>query len=176
MKKVVHAVNSNARMDARDHFKNGASSKSLMSRRNNKLKIMLKTKSFFVTIACITILFCASCASVSFKSQVNSPNDTEQIIGVWKVNQAYGEMIKIITESHFVWTWTLNNIIIASSGGTYTFDGVTYTEYIEFGTQNQSSLNGKKAVVKVRFDGKMLFATGLLDENRPLNEVWERIE
>ena len=146
--------------------KNGASSKSQMSRGNKK-------RIFGISIACVAILFCVS---FTFKSQVNSENDAEQIIGVWKVHQQNGEMIKIITKSRFVWTWTSNNVIIASSGGTYIFDGETYTENIEFGTQNQSSLNGKKVAVKVRFDGKMLYASGQLAENRPLNEVWERIE
>jgi hypothetical protein len=127
-----------------------------------------------VTIACVAILFCVS---VSFKSHENQGTNADQIIGVWKRSlDTNGEMVKIITKSHFVWTHTINNVIVRSGGGTYTFDGVTYTENIEFGTQGMSSFFGKKAVIKVRFEGKKKYYDGLLAESVPLNEVWERAE
>jgi len=147
--------------------KNGASSKSQMSRGNKK-------RVLGIAIACIAILFCAS---FTFKSPVNTENNIDQIIGVWKsVPGTSGERVKIITKGHFIWTQTIDNRIVGSAGGSYTFDGETYTENIEFGTENMSNFFGKKAVVKIQFDGKKMNCNGLLAEVIPLNEVWERVE
>ena len=149
--------------------KNGASLKSQMSRGNKK-------RVLGIAIACFSILLCAS---FTFKSHVNSENDTKQIIGVWKVSTDQyggGERIKIITKTRFIWTHTVNGLIVSSGAGTYTFDGENYTENIESGTQNMSSFFGKKAVVKVRFEGEKMYYTGLLAESVPLNETWERVE
>ena len=139
---------------------------------------MLKKIFFGVTVAFIAILFCVSS---SFKSPENSVTNTDQIIGVWKMSstdrgEMRGERVKIITKGHFIWTHTFNNEVVASAGGTYTFDGETYTENIEFGTKDMSAFLSKKAVVKIRFEGKKMNYTGILAERVPLNEVWERVE
>jgi hypothetical protein len=117
---------------------------------------MLKKIFLGAIVACVAILFCVSS---SFKSPTNSENNTDQIIGVWKLISTEtgprgGEGIKIITKSHFLWTHSINNTIVSSAGGTYTFDGETYTENIEFGMQGMSNFFGKKAVIKVLFEGK----------------------
>ena len=134
----------------------------------------MKRSHLGVTVALAAILFFVS---ASFISNENQENNENQIIGVWKMSTDMdGEMIKIITKGHFVWTHTINNVIVRSAGGDCTFDGETYTENITFGTQGMSSFFGKKAIVKVRFEDKKIHTTGLLDEDIPLNEVWERIE
>lgn len=167
----VAVANRSGAMEARDHFKNGASSKSRMSRGNKK-------KFLGVTIACIVILF-YSCAS--WKSHTNSDNKTNQMIGVWKhvSSQMSGassmEIIKVITKERFIMAYIVNNEIVASKEGTYTFDGETYTEIVEFATKNQEITIGKKAKVKVRFDNNKIYTSGIF-ENIPLNEVWERVE
>jgi len=147
--------------------KNGVSSKNQMSRGNKKQVLG-------IVIACVAILFCSS---FTFKSSENTGNNMDQIIGVWKsVSGTNGERVKIITQGHFIWTQTINNRIVASAGGSYTFDGETYTENIEFGTENMSKFFGKKAVVKIQFEGKKMNYIGLLADTISLNEVWERIE
>ena len=158
-------------MDADTISKNGASSKSQTSRGNNKIK----NKIFGVTVACIAILFIFC---VSFKSHVTSENNTNQMNGVWKyVSGAVPvESIKIITKERFIWTWIMDNKIVASASGTYTFDGETYIENVDFGTENMSNLFGKKSVFKIRFEGNKMYSSGTLAERAPLDEVWERIE
>jgi len=106
-----------------------------------------------------------------------SGSETNQIIGVWKMaTNKSGEGVKIITKSRFIWTRTVNGLVVSSASGTYTFDGTTYIENIEFGTVDMSYYFGKKAVVKIQFDGEKMYCSGTLNENVPLNEVWERIE
>ena len=148
--------------------KNGASSKSQMSRVNKKWVLG-------IAIACVAILFCVSFTS---KYHVTSENNTNQIIGVWKnvSGEIPVESIKIITKERFIWTWTVDNKLVASVSGTYTFDGETYIENIEFGTENMSNLFGKKSVFKIRFEGNKVYYSGTLAERAPLDEVWERME
>ena len=158
-------------MEKRDHFKNGASSKNLMSRGN-----IIKKAFFALFFASILLNGCGG-----GNNGKNSEKNIDQIIGVWKListdtGPRGGEGIKIITKGHFLWTHAINNTIVSSAGGTYTFDGETYTENIEFGTQGMSNFFGTKGVIKVRFEGNKIYYTGLLAENIPYNEVWERME
>ena len=150
--------------------KNGASSKSQMSRGNFFRKIFFAL--FFASIIII------GCGNSSGKSSVSSEKKTDQIIGVWKdvTGTKPVESIKIITKERFIWTWTVDNKLVASASGTYTFDGETYIENIEFGTENMSSLFGKKSVFKIRFEGNKVYYSGTLAERTPLDEVWERME
>ncbi len=144
-----------------------------------KIEIMMKKKSW-ITVACFATLFLAC---VSFKTHTNSVNNIDQIIGVWKIvspelsGEGEQENIKIITKDRFIWTHTINSMIIFSLGGTYSFDGETYTEIIKFGTPNQRTAFGKKVVYKVRFeDKKMHIIGGYENDHRVFNEIWERIE
>ena len=153
--------------------KNWANSKSQMSRGNFLRKV-------FFALFFASIVF-SGCGGSSGKPSVSCEKQTDQIIGVWKListdtGPRGGEGIKIITKGHFLWTHAINNTIVSSAGGTYTFDGETYTENIEFGTQGMSNFLGKKGVIKVRFEGNKLYYTGLLAESVPFNEVWERME
>jgi len=161
-------ANQSGAMEAETILKHGRSSKSQMSRGNKK-------RGIGITIACVAILFCVS---FTFKFHESSVSNTDQIIGMWKMvsTDMEGEMLKTITKGHFVWTHTVNNVIVRSAGGTYTFDGETYIENIKYGTQSMSNFFGQKAVVKIRFEGKKIHYNGLLAGIVPLNEVWERVE
>ena len=161
-------------MEQKTISKNEASSKNQMSRGN-------KNRFFGIAVAIVAILFCFS---FTFKSHVSSENNTNQIIGVWKIvspglnGEGDQKKIKIITEGHFIWTHTLNNQIALSLGGTYTFDGDTYTENIKYGTPNMSNYyfgDGGKAVYKVKFEDNKMYIFGGT-EKETFTEVWERIE
>lgn len=128
-----------------------------------------------LTIASFAILFCACSSSKS----IGKAKEDSKLVGVWKnVSPGHrGEMIKVITKGRFVWTWAFENTVTASAGGMYHFDGETYTETIEYGTQNQRPIVGQKAIVKVWFETDNKFhSSGTLAGGMPLNEVWERIE
>jgi hypothetical protein len=142
---------------------------------NNHLIIRVIKRFIGIAITCLLILFFAN---FTFKSHENLGSDTEQIIGVWTRASANmeEEMIKIITKDHFIWTHTVNNVIVRSAGGTYTYDGETYTEHIRYGSQGMSNFIDKKSIVKVQFDGKRMITSGLLADVVFINEVWERLE
>ena len=127
-----------------------------------------------VIVACVAILFC-SCGSS--KSLVNSGNKSKQLIGVWKnVTPGNFQMIKIITKERWIWTYTRDEKIIYSLGGSYTFDGKTYTEIIEYGTPNMESYYfGEKSVFKVKFEGNKMYIVGG-NRKETYDQVWERVE
>ena len=141
-------------------------------------ELKMKKRSFWITVACIATLFCVS---VSF-SGTNSKDNTDQIIGVWKVisprlpENSNQNRIKIITKGHFIWIHTLGNKVVASLGGTCTFDGETYTENIEYGTPNMNSYYfGEKSAFKVKFEDNKMYINGGT-EKETFNEIWERVE
>jgi len=125
----------------------------------------------------VTLLFCAN---VSCKSLEKQGNNVDQIVGVWQyVTESMSgnvKMKKIITKNHFLVVWTVDNEIVNSVGGTYSFDGKTYTENVEFGTPNVRNRLGSKTIVDVRFEGNRKHISGVLFGTTPFNEVWERIE
>ena len=170
---LQNSSNLNSLMEQDTISKNGASSKSQMSRIHKKRVIG-------IAIASISILFCLS---FTLKSPVNSKNDTNQIIGVWKIvspelsGEGDQEKIKIITKGHFIWTHTLNNGIALSLGGDYTYDGETYTENIKYGTPNMNYYfsDGRKASYQVKFEDNKMYIFGGI-EDKTFNEVWERVE
>ena len=151
-----------------------------------------KIKKTFVAVAVVMVtILLGGCAAS--RSQANAGGSSNPLVGVWKnvtPGQA-GEMIKHITEDRFMWTWTFNdipmtsptgdtytfnNVVVRSAGGTHTFDGEVYTETVRFACAPQISLIGQQAVVRVRFEGNRFYTTGFLGGVNPLNEVWERME
>ena len=161
-------------MEQETILKNGRNSKSLMSRANYKMKNTMK-RGILLIILFLSTIVSFSCASR--KSHAITDVQENQMIGVWRsTSERNGERIKVITKNRFVWTFSVNNVVVSSASGTYTFDGENYIENIEYGTQDQKRWFGKKAVVKVRIKGKNMDYSGLLDGVLPLNETWERIE
>ena len=126
---------------------------------------------FFIVVSC-AILLC-NCASI--RTQSKYKDNTDQIIGVWKLVPPVSSSIegkKIYTKEHFIVFLVMpDKNISASHGGTYSFDGETLIENIEFSTPNRAPLIGLKPDLKVRFEGNRLYAQ--LGTNI---EIWERIE
>ena len=128
----------------------------------------------------LLILVTAIGFGISTNAQVsNSRNNTDQIIGVWKYAGEYSglEVKCIITKSHYVTIYLRNNVIIASFGGTCSFDGETFIETIQFGTQGYEGKIGQIGTFKIKFEGKRINKSGVLyPSNARINEFWERVE
>jgi len=138
-----------------------------------------KNKSRRISFACVTILFLLSVSCGSSRPHVDSREKTAPIVGVWNLVSPEwpggGEIKKIITKEHFVVLLTSDNIVISSFGGTYSLDGETCTESIEFGSSNRSQNIGTKSIVKVNVKGNVMNVTWQMS-GRDVNEVWVRVE
>ena len=139
----------------------------------------MKKRNFWAIIAFMAVLLSVS---VSFNTQSPSNKDKEQVIGVWKQvieglpENSNQQRIKIITKGHFIWIHTIDNTLFMSMGGKCTFDGETYTEYIEYGTPTANkAILGKTSVFKITFDGNQMHIIGG-PETVTFDEIWERVE
>jgi len=66
--------------------------------------------------------------------------------------------------------------VVFHHGGTYTLDGDTYTETIEYANENTASLIKKMFKFKVKVDGDTYTQTGVGDDNPFKGEVWKRVK
>jgi hypothetical protein len=65
--------------------------------------------------------------------------------------------------------------VVFHHGGTYTLDGDTYAETIEYANENTAELIKKTFKFKVKVEGDTYTQTGIGDDN-PFNEVWKRVK
>jgi hypothetical protein len=115
---------------------------------------------------------------------------TSMLTGTWKlITYQYGnqpkltlpeeyQWIKLITPTHFTWVhYTTNNKVVSSSaGGTYSFDGETYVETIDFGGMGMQRYFDKQHTFKVTFEENKMYQSGYLAYSLHIKEVWEKVE
>jgi len=139
----------------------------------------MKKNAFFSTfIFIIALLFVTALSASSVQAQSQKTNPA---VGVWKlVYPEVGTMgnqtkKKIITEGHFIWVHTFDNVVAYSLGGICSYDGETYTETVQYRSPNMEDYIGEKAVYKLEFkDGKM-YCSGTFGPEK-IYEIWERVE
>ena len=105
--------------------------------------------------------------------------------------QADWKQIKVITKSHFVWIGQAPNrakfleggsdaellaaaITFGAGGGTYTFEGDTYTEHIEF--FSNPNFVGVSIPFEFQIKGDQWIHSGTTPSDVEIVVVWERIE
>jgi hypothetical protein len=108
----------------------------------------------------------------------------KNLIGTWvlvgtpeKVGEppASGGRLKFFTGRH----WTITQAdrktgkVVFHHGGTYTLDGDTYTEKVEYANQSTADLIGKTFKFKIKVDGDTYTQTAIGEDN-PYTEVWKR--
>jgi hypothetical protein len=64
--------------------------------------------------------------------------------------------------------------VIFHHGGTYTLDGDTYAETVEYANESTADLIGKTFKFKVKVEGDTYTQTGVGDDNPFKEEVWKR--
>lgn len=140
----------------------------------------MKRNTFFTAFFCIMALLfvtvLGSCQTVQEQSKKTNPT-----VGVWRIvyppiDTTNYAKVKIITEGHFIWTYTHKNAIVNSLGGTCTFDGKTYTEEVQYRSPNMWNSIGEKAVYDVKFEDGKMHCTGTFGREGVINEIWERVE
>jgi hypothetical protein len=85
--------------------------------------------------------------------------------------------IKIISAGHFVWVAydTEKGKPLYTGGGTYILNESSYTEHVEFMSDEISAgVLGKDQRFTVKVDGDTLTQTGALSNGQSLSETWKR--
>lgn len=141
----------------------------------------MKKRFFEMTIICVSILFCISCNTYR---KVGSENKADSLVGVWRqVSRVSAggngvEITKIITENHFFVTTVSEGIVKAAFGGTYSVDGNTLIETVEFGTPNRKHAIGK-SLLNYKFENGNLHLSWQMKRGEYTiwdKEIWERVE
>ena len=86
-----------------------------------------------------------------------------------------GGRLKFFTGKHWVITQAdpQTGKVVFHHGGTYTLDGDTYTETIEYANENTLEYVHKMFKFKIKVDGDTYTQIGVGDDN-PFSEVWKR--
>lgn len=80
---------------------------------------------------------------------------------------------KILNSTHFAFGRQIADEEIIAGGGTYTYDGDTYTEHIEY--HSAAGLAGQSITFSARLEGDLWYHVGDLGDFA-LEEVWERVD
>ena len=85
--------------------------------------------------------------------------------------------IKIISAGHFIFAAydTEKGELLYTGGGTYTLNGSSYTEHVDFGEKISPGIVGKDQQFTVKLDGDTFVQTGTLSNGKGLSETWKRI-
>lgn len=162
-----------------------------------RITMMLKEKSRaksrwkYLTILPLVIvsitLFAHTSNKVETMPKVNTIADSykgKSIEGTWKLVKANRHdlsngqsSIRIITKNNFSWTFSnAEGLIVASTGGKYTYEKGTYTEYLDYTSDTMSTWKGKTIVLKVEVRNNTMICKGLVDNQVDIDEVWVRVE
>jgi hypothetical protein len=117
-------------------------------------------------------------------SQTNgSDAKKSQLDGTWELVSGQplpkgARDIKIISGGHFIFVAydTEKGKPLYTGGGTYILNGSSYTEHIDFASDEISfGLVGKDQPFTVKVDGDTFTQTGTLSNGKGLLETWKRI-
>ena len=112
------------------------------------------------------------------------------LIGTWKqvsmkvsgvdnpIPQTY-TTYKHLTPSGFVWLSydKISGRIIRAAGGTYTLNGNTYIETIEYGIgSDYEIIKNSKPSFTANIDGDKWYHSGRLANGQTIDEIWERVK
>ena len=85
--------------------------------------------------------------------------------------------IKILSQGHFIFAAydTQTGKPLYAAGGTYELNGSSYTEHVEFASEQIAELIGKDQSFVVNVEGNMLTQMGTLTNGKPLLEKFKRL-
>ena len=124
-------------------------------------------------------------ACVGLLAGCMAPSDRSQLEGAWQmISGTYTTpdttmvlaipQVKVLTESHFAFG-RMNPDGAFAGGGTYTFDGSTYTEFVAY--HSNPAANDTALVFTARIEGDSIwYHEGTIGPNFHLMETWRRLE
>ena len=143
----------------------------------------------FQVIAIVLAAMIASCSAPNKEAPVETKTPAQELEGVWKIT--YGKYtypdtaveitdfakIKILVGGRFAHGNQDTDSTLTAGGGTYEYDGQTYTENIEY--FSMPSLVGQSVKFDISLEEGEWPLSGTIrvdDEDIKLEEVWERVE
>ena len=114
-----------------------------------------------------------------------APSDRGELEGVWEmVSGTYTDadttvvleipQIKVLTKAHFAFG-RMNPDGAFAGGGTYTFDGTTYTEIVDY--HSDPAANDTTLIFSAHVEGDSVWHhEGTIGPNFHLQETWRRVE
>ena len=117
-------------------------------------------------------------------SQTNGSHAKKsQLDGTWELVSGQqlpkgARDIKIISGGHFIFVAydTEKGKPLYTGGGTYILNGSSYSEHIDFASDEISTgLVGKDQPFTVKVDGDTFTQTGTLSNGKGLSETWKRV-
>jgi hypothetical protein len=132
----------------------------------------------------VLLVFAIALAAVFLAwSQTNGSHAKKgQLDGAWELVSGQqlpkgARDIKIISGGHFIFVAynTENGKPLYTGGGTYILNGSSYTEHVDFASDEISAgLVGKDQPFTVKVDGDTFTQTGTLSSGKALLEIWKR--
>ena len=127
-----------------------------------------------IALAAVVLAWSQTSGSHAKKSQLD---------GVWELLSGQplpegARDIKIISGGHFIFVAydTEKGKPLYTGGGTYILNGSSYTEHIDFASDEISAgLVGKDQQFIVKVDGDTFTQTGALSNAKGLSETWKRV-
>lgn len=146
-------------------------------------------RTIVLIVVTATLLIAALTVGVSNYEVLNKRSRAH--LGTWQlasykygINQSafndarkYQQSIKLFTENHFTWVHIdpITKKVFGAAGGTYTLDGNTYTESIDYGLGMDRYL-GKTHTYTIKVEGDMFFLSGYLADSLKIEEIWQRVK
>lgn len=120
---------------------------------------------------------------VAFSQTKDNDAKKSQLDGTWELISGQplpkgARDIKIISEGHFIFVAydTEKGKPLYTGGGTYILNGNSYTEHMDFASdQISAGLIGKDQSFTIKVDGDMFTQTGTLSNGKDLSEIWKRV-
>lgn len=127
-------------------------------------------------IATGAFLWMAASFSGAQDNAEKKPLTHESIQGAWELKFENGtKRIKFIAGGK--WTITQcdpkDGTVVFHHGGSYTLDGATYTEKVEFANENTAFLKGNSHKFELTIEGDVIHQKGI---GNPWNEDWNRVK
>ena len=119
---------------------------------------------------------CSSSKPPQATAAIPATQTSKSIIGVWNFVSNVGEATsadkktKIILDKHWMFSQPdpTNNITLFHHGGTYSLDGNSYAETIEYANASTGGYLGKTFKYEVKIEGDTMTLKG------PYSEIWTR--
>ena len=140
-------------------------------------------------ISIVLVVMIASCSAPKKEAPVETKTPAQELEGVWKMTYGiftYPDTVIEVTDSRAVkilvgGRFALGNqdtdSTLTAGGGTYEYDGQTYTENIEYFTD--PSIVGQSVKFDIKLEEGKWSHSGTIkgdDGDLKLEEVWERVE